>query len=345
MRLDELPIEYYHVEALQLIGNAIGKVLRIDTHTVCESKGKFARLCIQVDIGKPLVIALLIGGKEQAVCYKGVQRLCFACGRIRHWRENCPYVVRREATQARESDGDNDMKVDRECMAHALDSPGTKTSTSKNAGECVDTSCEDKLEDNPKDMYGPWVMVTRKRNGSKATKKGDHSEQHTLKKQEATIFGANELPLREGKRKAVANYSPNEAQMAKVVQSIAKGARGLGQNSGKAHNEAESPKEFLSPSVRGKKGIARNRTSLSSDNNLVVKPAGLESPLPTMASCLDNRGFNLNPSFNFKATSSGQSMGKGLEEGQMAVQTDMEVIPLMKVGEIMASWFALKLLW
>ena len=103
--------------------------------------------------------------------------------------------------------------------------------------------------------------------------------------------------------------------MAKVVQSIAKGAKGLGQNSGKVHNEAESPKEFLSPSVRGKKGIVRNRASLRSYNNLVVKPAGLESPLPTMASCLDNRGFNLNPSFNFKATSSGHSVGKGLEEG------------------------------
>jgi len=64
VRLDELPIEYYHVEALQLIGNAIGKVLRIDTHTASESRARFARICIQVDIGKPLVTALLIGGKE-----------------------------------------------------------------------------------------------------------------------------------------------------------------------------------------------------------------------------------------------------------------------------------------
>jgi len=104
-----------------------------------------------------------------------------------------------------------------------------------------------------------------------------------------------------------------------VVQSIAKEARGLGQNSRKAHNKIESPKEFLSRSVRGKKGIARNRASLSSDKNLIVKLAGLESPLLAMASFLDNRGFNPNPSFNFKATSSGQSVGRGLEEGQMAV--------------------------
>ena len=93
VRLNELPIEYYHVEALQIIGNAIVKVLRIDTHTANESRGWFAHLCIQVDVGKPLTTALLIGGKEQPVCYKGIQRLCFSCGRIGYRRENCPYVV------------------------------------------------------------------------------------------------------------------------------------------------------------------------------------------------------------------------------------------------------------
>ena len=46
MRLNELPIEYYHVEDLQIIGNAVGKVLRIDTHIANESRGWFARLCI-----------------------------------------------------------------------------------------------------------------------------------------------------------------------------------------------------------------------------------------------------------------------------------------------------------
>ena len=84
MRLNELPIEYYHVEDLQIIGNAVGKVLRIDTHIANESRGWFARLCIQVDVGKLLTIAFLIGGKEQPVCYEGIQRLCFSCGRIGH---------------------------------------------------------------------------------------------------------------------------------------------------------------------------------------------------------------------------------------------------------------------
>lgn len=63
VRLNELPIEYYDVEALQIIGNTICRVLRIDTHTANESRGRFARLCIQVDNKKPLSTTILIRGK------------------------------------------------------------------------------------------------------------------------------------------------------------------------------------------------------------------------------------------------------------------------------------------
>ena len=80
VRLNELPIEYYNVEALQIIGNAVGRVLRIDTHTVNEYRGRFARLCIQIDVEKPLVTALLINGKEQPISYEGIQQVCFSCG-------------------------------------------------------------------------------------------------------------------------------------------------------------------------------------------------------------------------------------------------------------------------
>lgn len=46
IRLNELPIEYYHAEALLQIGKAISNVLRVDTHMTSESRGRFARLCI-----------------------------------------------------------------------------------------------------------------------------------------------------------------------------------------------------------------------------------------------------------------------------------------------------------
>ncbi|KAK9992831.1 hypothetical protein SO802_022534 [Lithocarpus litseifolius] len=65
IRLNELPIELYETEVLKEIGESIGKVLRIDSHTAMEARGRYARLCIQVDINKPLVNSILIGRFEQ----------------------------------------------------------------------------------------------------------------------------------------------------------------------------------------------------------------------------------------------------------------------------------------
>nr|POF05181.1 hypothetical protein CFP56_05781 [Quercus suber] len=69
VRLAELPIEYYEMEVLKHIGRSISNVLRIDTHTATESRGCFARLCVQVDIEKPFVTSIIIGGLEQPVMH------------------------------------------------------------------------------------------------------------------------------------------------------------------------------------------------------------------------------------------------------------------------------------
>lgn len=55
VRLPELPIEYYDKEALTDIGRAIGSVLRVDSNTAREARGRYARICVQVDLGKPLI--------------------------------------------------------------------------------------------------------------------------------------------------------------------------------------------------------------------------------------------------------------------------------------------------
>ena len=78
VRLNELPIEYYEPEVLKYIGESIGHVLCIDTHIAAETRGWFARLYIQVDVEKPLIINVLLGGIEQPVSYKGINKLCFS---------------------------------------------------------------------------------------------------------------------------------------------------------------------------------------------------------------------------------------------------------------------------
>lgn len=63
-----------------------------------ESRGRYARLCIQVDINKPIINTILIGRFKQPVIYEGFHKLCFACGRIGHKKEACPFTIRGSAT-------------------------------------------------------------------------------------------------------------------------------------------------------------------------------------------------------------------------------------------------------
>ena len=67
VRLLELPVEFYEPTILKKIGSTIGLVLRIDSHTINGERGRFARICIQINMEKPLIKIVKIGNVVQAV--------------------------------------------------------------------------------------------------------------------------------------------------------------------------------------------------------------------------------------------------------------------------------------
>ena len=94
VRLLELPIEYYDPRVLREVGSAIGLVLWENLNTASNVRGRFARICIQVDLNKPLSTRILLEGVVQEVQYEGINTLCFSCGRVGHRREGCPYIIK-----------------------------------------------------------------------------------------------------------------------------------------------------------------------------------------------------------------------------------------------------------
>ena len=169
IRLNELPIEYYNAEALQLIGKAIGNVLRIDTFMASETRGRFARLCVQVDVEKPLATAIMIGKLEQQICYEGIQKMCFECGRLGHSKEHCPHVVRQGPSYS-----EAELKEAGEtCFSsRSTHVPNEARRGEGTSGVMCDSEQSTEKVDVREEVYGPWIVVERRKNSTKPLRSG-----------------------------------------------------------------------------------------------------------------------------------------------------------------------------
>lgn len=89
VRFPTLPLENFDSHSLLAIGNAIGKAVKVDSDTVDVTKGKYARVCVEINLNQPLVPNVLVWGRKQPVEYEGLTKICFKCGRYGHKLETC----------------------------------------------------------------------------------------------------------------------------------------------------------------------------------------------------------------------------------------------------------------
>lgn len=88
VRLPDLALEYYDTSVLWKIGNKIGKTLKIDRTTSVGMRGNFARLCVEVDLTKPLLAKFKLRRRVRRIMYEGLHSICFHCGQYGHKHEN-----------------------------------------------------------------------------------------------------------------------------------------------------------------------------------------------------------------------------------------------------------------
>ena len=105
--------------------------MHIDSYTASGSRGSYARLCVQVNLEKPLINMVRIGKCRQIVMYEGISTLCFSCGPLGHTQNKCCYSIKQDDKKGEDNDGEKDQ------------------------------DCSQASQPNPN--YGPWMLVTRKR--------------------------------------------------------------------------------------------------------------------------------------------------------------------------------------
>lgn len=89
IRLPELPLDYYEKDALFAIAEKVGKPIKVDYATDTVARGRYARVCIELELSKALVTKVWVAKEWQAVEYENLNMVCFNCGLIGHRKDQC----------------------------------------------------------------------------------------------------------------------------------------------------------------------------------------------------------------------------------------------------------------
>ncbi|CAI0380089.1 unnamed protein product [Linum tenue] len=116
-----------------MLGNLIGRTIRLDYHTLNLDRAKFARLAIEVDLSKQLVPRIWLDDAWQKVEYENLPEVCFDCGRIGHSPDLC-----------------------------SLKKPVTPPAICATVGGDTQAGAVEQMAEEPHPGFGPWMLVTRK---------------------------------------------------------------------------------------------------------------------------------------------------------------------------------------
>ncbi|XP_039136678.1 uncharacterized protein LOC120273995 [Dioscorea cayenensis subsp. rotundata] len=169
VQLHNLPVEFWDGESLEFIASSLGTLLKIDEFTCSLSRSKYARICVEIDLNKPLKQGFWVGDDAHrvfvVVLYEKLPTFCYHCGLVGHGSNQCnrrssmeqsrssppPYRVHSEP-KGKEAMVDLDPMND-----------GSEARTDQMTPE--GTNYNNELEETP---FGPWMIVSRGRGRGEA---------------------------------------------------------------------------------------------------------------------------------------------------------------------------------
>ncbi|XP_061344093.1 uncharacterized protein LOC133290057 [Gastrolobium bilobum] len=142
VRLPGFPIEYANTELIKGIGNWLGKFIKVDAATTSLARGRFARICVELDLTKPLSAEYKLEGRLKQVKYERLPLVCYSCGQYGYRSEMC------SIKSPTENDESSQSKTREEQGGKIVTSMATSYTNGENAKE---------------NKYGPWMLVNRQR--------------------------------------------------------------------------------------------------------------------------------------------------------------------------------------
>jgi hypothetical protein len=175
VRFPGLNLVYYDESFLLAMASAIGRPIKVDTNTLKVERGKFARVCVEVDLTVPVVGKIWVNGHWYKVQYEGLHLICTNCGCYGHLGRNCSL---NPATTETQQMNHNIVANNRENNPKPAQQSTTTTTSqlqslaSSNNGNPFNASINaiqtetEKINSNNREnqeLHGDWLLVTRRK--------------------------------------------------------------------------------------------------------------------------------------------------------------------------------------
>lgn len=160
IRIPKLPIELYNDTFLRRIGMQLGNFLKVDRLTSIHSRGKYARICVELDLDNPLESHIVIRGCPLYLEYEGLHTICFRCGRFGHKKEQCREIVEEESQKQevvvkRSTPEGGTTAMNANLQGVRADVNSHETHHGKNQAE----NQKEDITPEESGMYGPWMIA------------------------------------------------------------------------------------------------------------------------------------------------------------------------------------------
>nr|KYP51188.1 Transposon TX1 uncharacterized [Cajanus cajan] len=161
VRFPGLGMVYYNESVLLTIAAANGRPIKVDLNTLNMNRGRFARVCVEIDLNSPVVGKFCLNDRWHKVEYEGLHLLCTGCGCYGHLIRECPKTVF-ESTKKHEDGFENTQKEEEihKASNQIETQPISKTEGNSKAQSSI-----------PIDVHGEWMIVTRKKRNTPQERK------------------------------------------------------------------------------------------------------------------------------------------------------------------------------
>ncbi|XP_057417870.1 uncharacterized protein LOC130712053 [Lotus japonicus] len=89
VRIPGLNVVFYDESYLLSVARAIGKPIKVDRNTLKADRGRFARICVELDLTLPVVGKVCIEDYWYNIEYEGLHVICTKCGCYGHRSRDC----------------------------------------------------------------------------------------------------------------------------------------------------------------------------------------------------------------------------------------------------------------